>query len=112
MVTQWSKLKNLTMRNEAQNKIEAWSPAVGAKGVLQSRWFRVSKIPVDQRSIRTLAKVGGLVGKVIEVDEGTLQKIWACMTNTICHVKSKNYHIKQLMTKITCHASRHITTVT
>ena len=42
----------------------------------------------------------------------SLQKIWACMTNTICHVKSKNCHIKQLMTKITCHAGRHITTVT
>ena len=44
---------------------------MGAKGVLQSSWFRVSKIPTDQRSIRTLAKVGGLVGKVIEIDEGS-----------------------------------------
>ena len=43
---------------------------------------------------------------------GSLQKIWACMTNTICHVKSKNCHIKQLMAKITCHAGRHITTIT
>lgn len=38
---------------------------------MQLAWFRVSKIPADQRSIRTLAKVGGLVGKVIEIDEGT-----------------------------------------
>lgn len=31
----------------------------------------MSGIPADQRSIRTLAKVDGLVGKVIEIDEGT-----------------------------------------
>lgn len=30
----------------------------------------MSGIPNDQRSIRTLAKVGGLVGKVIKIDEG------------------------------------------
>lgn len=64
-------MKNLTMRNEAQIKIEAWSPSTGAKGTLQTAWFRVSNIPADQRSIRTLAKVGGLVGKVIEIDEGS-----------------------------------------
>jgi hypothetical protein len=29
----------------------------------------VTNIPGDQRSIRTIAKVGGLVGKVIEIDE-------------------------------------------
>lgn len=28
-------------------------------------------IPTDQRSIRTIAKVGGLVGKVMEIDEST-----------------------------------------
>lgn len=44
---------------------------MGAKGILQSAWFRASGIPADQRSIRTLAKVGGLVGKVVEIDEGT-----------------------------------------
>lgn len=31
----------------------------------------MTRIPTDQRSIRTLAKVGGLVGKVIEIDEGS-----------------------------------------
>lgn len=71
MTQEWSRLKNLAMRNEAQLRIEAWSPAVGAKGVLQSSWFRVTKIPADQRSLMTLAKVGGLVGKVIEIDEGS-----------------------------------------
>jgi hypothetical protein len=58
MTQQWSRLKNLTLRNEAQLKIEAWSPAVGAKGILQLAWFRVFKIPADQRSLMTLAKVG------------------------------------------------------
>jgi hypothetical protein len=71
MALQWSNLKNLTMRNEAHIKIEAWTPSVGSKSMLQSAWFRVSNIPADQRSIRTLAKVGGLVGKVIDVDEGS-----------------------------------------
>lgn len=71
MANQWSNLKNLTMRNEAQLKIEPWSPVVGAKGVLQSAWFRVKKIPADQRSMRTIAQVVGLVGKAMEVDEGT-----------------------------------------
>jgi hypothetical protein len=54
MTQEWSRLKNLTLRNEAQLKIEAWSPAVGAKGILQSAWFRVFKIPADQRSLMTL----------------------------------------------------------
>ena len=39
--------------------------------MLQTAWFRVSGIPADQRSILTLAKVGGLVGKVVEIDEGS-----------------------------------------
>lgn len=50
-------------------KVEPWSPSVGAKGMLQQAWFRVKDIPPDQRSVRTLAKVGGLVGKVLEIDE-------------------------------------------
>jgi len=44
---------------------------MGAKGVLQQAWFRLKDIPADQRSIRTIAKVGGLVGKVMEIDEKT-----------------------------------------
>jgi hypothetical protein len=59
MAMQWSNFKNLTMRNEAQIKIEAWSPYFGAKGMLQTTRFRVSNILADQHSIRTLAKVGG-----------------------------------------------------
>lgn len=37
--------------------------------MLQQGWFRVTNIPDDQRSLITLAKVGGLVGKIIEIDE-------------------------------------------
>lgn len=37
--------------------------------MLEKAWFRIKGIPVDQRSIRTIAKVGGLVGKVVEIDE-------------------------------------------
>lgn len=36
---------------------------------MQLGWFRVTNIPADQRSILTLAQVGALVGKVMEVDE-------------------------------------------
>jgi hypothetical protein len=39
--------------------------------MLQMAWFRVRGIPPDQRSIRTIAKVCGLVGKVLEIDEST-----------------------------------------
>ena len=44
-------------------------PPSGIKAELQQDWFRVTNILVDQRSVRTLTKVGGLVGKVMEVDE-------------------------------------------
>ena len=39
--------------------------------MLQTGWFRVSDIPGDQRSIRTIVKIGGLVGKVVEIDDKT-----------------------------------------
>jgi hypothetical protein len=44
---------------------------VGAKGKLEQAWFKVKGIPVDQRGIRTIAKVGGLVRKTVEIDENT-----------------------------------------
>lgn len=43
--------------------------------MLQQAWFKVKEIPSDQRSIRTLAKVGGLVGKVMEIDEKTRYRL-------------------------------------
>lgn len=72
MVRDWSKCKALTMNDvDALMKIEPLSPKIGAKGMLQTGWFHVTEIPGDQRSIRTIAKIGGLVGKVIEIDEKT-----------------------------------------
>ncbi|RLN04304.1 hypothetical protein C2845_PM13G12270 [Panicum miliaceum] len=55
---------NLVIRSVgAEIKIEPCSSALGAKGKLQEAWFKVGGIPVDQRSVRTLAKVGGLCWK-------------------------------------------------
>lgn len=72
MVSDWCQFKSFEMGTvDAQMKVEPWTPSVGAKGTLQQAWFRVSDIPPDQRSIRTVAKVGGLVGKVTEIDEST-----------------------------------------
>jgi hypothetical protein len=51
--------------------IHPWTPAVNAKGCLQKGWFRVSGIPMEQRSLVTIAKVGGLVSEVVEIDERT-----------------------------------------
>lgn len=44
---------------------------MNAKGKLQQAWFRVSGIPPDQRGVRTIAKVGGLVGKTMAIDDNT-----------------------------------------
>lgn len=72
MVTEWSRVRALAMTDvDAQIKVEQWFPKIGAKAVLQQAWFSVFDIPADQRSIRTIAKVGGLVGKVMEIDEAT-----------------------------------------
>lgn len=68
MVKEWSYFGKTV---KAQLQIDPWTPSVGAKGVLQQAWFRVKEIPPDQRSIRTVSKVGGLVGKVVEIDEKT-----------------------------------------
>ncbi|KAL5665135.1 hypothetical protein ACJX0J_025243, partial [Zea mays] len=59
------------MGGDAQITIDPWTPAVNAKGCLQKGWFRISGIPMEQRSLVTIKKVGGLVGKVIEIDERT-----------------------------------------
>jgi hypothetical protein len=76
MVKEWSYFGLLTMKTvKAELLIESWSPSVGAKSVLQKAWFRVKEIPSDQRSIRTLSKVGGLVGKVTEIDEKTRYRL-------------------------------------
>lgn len=70
MVLVYSNFKCLGMKKaNAQILVEPWNSAVGAKGELQQAWFRVRGIPTDQRSIRTIAKIGGLVGKTLEIDE-------------------------------------------
>ncbi|KAG2596797.1 uncharacterized protein LOC120706513 [Panicum virgatum] len=71
MVQDWGHFRALSMKTiEAEITISPWSP-IGAKGELQHAWFKVSGIPPDQRSLRTIAKVGGLVGKTLEIDEKT-----------------------------------------
>lgn len=71
VVKEWSYFKILTMRGvEAQINIEPWSLGGGIKGELQQGWFRVTNIPANKISVKTLTKVGGLVGKVMEIDEG------------------------------------------
>jgi hypothetical protein len=37
-------------------------------------WFRVRGVPLEQRSIKTMAKIGGLVGKTMAIDEKTRLK--------------------------------------
>lgn len=34
MATKWNWIKHLILKNDAQIKIDAWSPTMGAKGVI------------------------------------------------------------------------------
>jgi hypothetical protein len=71
MVQEYSKF-NLSIKSvDAQISIETWSSSVGAEGKLEQAWFKVRGIPIDQRGVRTIAKVGGLVAKSVEIDENT-----------------------------------------
>lgn len=64
LLGQWCHFKFLPMEcAEALMKVETWTPCVGAVGMLQQAWFIVHGIPTDQRSIRTIAKVGGSSGE-------------------------------------------------
>ncbi|CAO2141448.1 unnamed protein product [Urochloa humidicola] len=75
MVQVYSSFKSLGLRiTNAQIVVEPWNSGVGAKGELQQAWFRVRGIPNDQRSVKTVAKVGGLVGKTMIIDEKTRTK--------------------------------------
>lgn len=63
---------NLGVKNgNVQFTIKPWTSAMGAKGQLQQAWFKVKGIPIDQRGLRTIAKIGGLVGKTMVIDEHT-----------------------------------------
>lgn len=72
MIKEWSYFSSLPMKYvNAQMKVQFYNASFEAKRELQQAWFRISGIPTDQRSIRTVAKVGDLVGKVLEIDEKT-----------------------------------------
>jgi len=71
MVLEYSKF-NLGVKGlDVQFSVEPWTSASSAKGQLQQAWFKVRGIPVDQRGLRTIAKIGGLVGKTMAIDEQT-----------------------------------------
>jgi hypothetical protein len=90
MVTEWSHIKSMYMNDgKAQIQFDPWSSTGGSKGTLQQAWFRVSKIPDDQRAIVTLAKVGGLVGKVMEIDETTRYRVDYVRLKIACRDVSK-----------------------
>jgi hypothetical protein len=75
MMQVYSNFNFLGMKtSNAKIVVEPWSVAIGAKGELQQAWFRVRGIPFDQRSVKTVAKVGGLVGKTTTIDENTRLK--------------------------------------
>lgn len=71
MVQEYSRF-NLGIKDvDAHITVEPWSSSIGAKEKLQEAWFKVRGIPVDQKGIRTITKVGGLVGKTMAIDEST-----------------------------------------
>jgi hypothetical protein len=71
MVMEYSRFKLGMKSLDAQITVEPWASTIGAKGMLQQAWFKVRGIPPDQRSLRTIAKVGDLVGKTTAIDENT-----------------------------------------
>ena len=71
MVQDYSNFKLGVKDGDELMLIEPWNSSMGAKGKLQVAWFKVSGIPIDQRSLRTIAKVGGFVGKTLVIDENT-----------------------------------------
>jgi hypothetical protein len=75
MVQVYKNFKSMALKVvNAQIVVEPWSSSVGAKGELQLGWFRVRGIPSEQRSIKIVAKIRGLVGKTITIDEKTRLK--------------------------------------
>ncbi|XBI42122.1 hypothetical protein VPH35_126487 [Triticum aestivum] len=51
-----------------------WSSAIGAKGVMEMAWIKVSNVPLDKRNERNLAYVASLVGVPLEIDAATLHR--------------------------------------
>ncbi|KAG2599273.1 hypothetical protein PVAP13_5KG381114 [Panicum virgatum] len=92
----------LGMKNsETQMIIEPWTSAIWAKRQLQQAWFKVKGIPANQRSIRTIAKVGGLVGKTMAIDESTHYKAEFVRVKIACRDIYMKY-LHQLKTTLAC----------
>uniref|UniRef100_A0A804PM44 Uncharacterized protein n=1 Tax=Zea mays TaxID=4577 RepID=A0A804PM44_MAIZE len=67
----WRRIEDGDVQNQRGGRnIEEANMKEGGD-TLNQGWFRISGIPMEQRSLVTIAKVGGLVGKVIEIDERT-----------------------------------------
>ncbi|XP_044361585.1 uncharacterized protein [Triticum aestivum] len=53
-------------------KIDPWTSALGAKGVMEKAWIKVSNVPLKKMNERNLAFVSSLVGVPLEIDGATL----------------------------------------
>ncbi|KAG2591038.1 hypothetical protein PVAP13_5NG450180 [Panicum virgatum] len=71
MVHDYNKFKLGVKEGDELMVIEPWKSSMGTKGQLQQAWFKVCGIPIDQRGLCTIAKIGGLVGKTVSIDEQT-----------------------------------------
>jgi hypothetical protein len=75
LIKEWECFNSISMRIvKAKIQVEPWNGSIGAKGKLQDAWFRVRGVPYDKRSKETLAYVGSLVGRTLEVDKSTLSR--------------------------------------
>lgn len=74
-IEEWTHFTTMGMRRaNAEIRVSQWDPVVGAKGVLQSAWFRVKHIPHECRSEPVLAYVGSLVGLTLKIDKSSIFK--------------------------------------
>lgn len=89
LIKSWGHFDLIMQTTPAQISIKPWSPAIGAKGELQTAWFRVTGIPNDKRSFKTLAYVGSLVGATVEVDEKSLARTDYVRVKIACRDVSK-----------------------
>jgi hypothetical protein len=73
LIKEWECFNPISMKAKIQ--VEPWNGSIGAKGKLQDAWFRVRVVPYDKRSEETLAYMGSLVGRTLEVDKSTLSRV-------------------------------------
>lgn len=74
LIKSWGHFNLIMKTTPAQISISPWTPAVGAKGELQTAWFRVKGVPYDKRNPKTVAYVGSLFGATVEVDDKSLTR--------------------------------------